>query len=123
MTNTYEPIPEYPRDEVEQALARNDPEELLRVVIGVALYEEDLGYSQQLCIRLSSHEHFNVRGNAVLGFGHLARRFRTLNKTLVKPIIERSLRDPSDYVRGQAVDAADDVAHFLKWKIEGLEEG
>jgi hypothetical protein len=60
-----------------------------------------------------------VRGNAVLGFGHLARRFRRLDEGVVRPIIENALLDADPYVRGQADAAADDVAHFLGWKVKG----
>jgi hypothetical protein len=30
-------------------------------------------WGEGVCARLANHEHFNVRGNAILGFGHLAR--------------------------------------------------
>jgi hypothetical protein len=117
----YEEIRDYESEEVQDALSRDVPAELLRIVIGVALNHEDFHFGQSLCIRLAYHEHFNVRGNAVLGFGHLARRFRQLDEAHVRPIIEGALADSSEYVRGQAWAAADDIAHFLKWKIAGFD--
>lgn len=67
---------------------------------------------------LSSHPHFNLRGNAVLGFGHIARVHGQLDENVVHPIIAAALRDPDAYVRGQASCAADDTAFFLGWKFD-----
>jgi len=78
----------------------------------------DWRYAQDLCIRLSSHPHFNMRGNAVLGFGHIARVHQQLDQVVVQPIIEAALRDANDYIRGHGVDAADDTAHFLGWQYD-----
>lgn len=74
------------RDTVERALATDDAEELLSAVIAVSMYEEDQKYSEQLCLRLSQHPHFNVRGNAILGFRHIARVHGKLNREYVYPI-------------------------------------
>ena len=52
-------------------------------------------------------------GNAIPGFGHIARIHGLLNESTVKPVIEAALRDESEYVRGQANSAANDVAFFL----------
>ena len=99
--------------EVEAALARNDPEELLSLPIAVSLYAEDLNRAQDLCAQLAVHSHPNVRGNAILGFGHLARRFRQLDRRVVDPLVASGLQDPDSFVRGQADCASSDIAHFL----------
>jgi hypothetical protein len=112
----YEAIDRMSRDEVDVALERDDPEELLRVVLAVALHSEDDVWAASICVRLSSHRHFNVRGNAILGFGHIARRFGRLDPT-ARGIIEAGLRDADPYIRGQAEAAADDAQQFLRWKI------
>ena len=119
----YEEITELSREAVEQALREGVAETLLRVVIAVSMYDADWDYAQDLCVRLSSHPHFNVRGNAVLGFGHIARVHRQLDRALVQPIIQAALRDESDYIRGQAVSAMDDTAFFLKWHYDEKDEG
>jgi len=106
------------RETVERALAADDPELLLQAVIAVSMHEEDHQYAEDLCVRLSKHPHFNVRGNAVLGFGHIARVHGKLDRTRVFPIITAALNDPDEYVRGQAEFAKDDTAHFLKWKYK-----
>jgi hypothetical protein len=68
-------------------------------------------------LRLAKHKHFNVRGNAILGLGHIARIHRQLNESRVKPLIEVAMRDECDYVRDHADTAADDVELFLEWKV------
>lgn len=113
----YKAIEPRSKDEIEAAISHNDPNELIYAVLSAALYADDPDWAQGICVRLAEHEHFNVRGNAVLGFGHLARIHRQLNEDLVKPLIEAALADESEYVRGQANDAADDVEFYLKWKV------
>jgi hypothetical protein len=114
----YVEVTEWTRQEVEAALQEDRPESLLRAVIAVSMYDEDQAYAESLCVRLSKHRHFNVRGNAVLGFGHIARVHRYLDKELVHPIVRAALADADEYVRGQAQSAKDDTAFFLKWKYE-----
>ena len=114
----YEEIPEWTAEAVVRALREDDPDILLRAVIAVAMHGSDWRYAQDLCIRLSSHRHFNVRGNAVLGFGHIARVHRQLDRATVQPIIEAALRDTNDYIRGHGHDAADDTAHYLGWQYD-----
>ena len=114
----YEEIGPWSHEDVEQAIRADDIEALLRAVIGVSMHDDDWRYAQDLCVRLSSHPHFNVRGNAVLGFGHIARVHRQLERSLVQPIIQAALRDESDYIRGQADSAMDDTAFFLKWHYD-----
>jgi hypothetical protein len=114
----YEAIDPRSKDEIEAAISRNDPQELLYAVLSAALHSEDRVWAEDICLRLAGHENFNVRGNAILGFGHIARIHRQLNEDQVKPLIEAALSDESDYVKGRAEAAADDVEFFLKWKVK-----
>jgi hypothetical protein len=86
---------------------------LLYVPIGVSLNADDLGWAESVCVQLSAHPDPTVRGNAVLGFAHLARRFGSLNMLVVGPIIEAALADPAEYVRMHAADTHYDVKHYL----------
>jgi hypothetical protein len=113
----YEPIPEMSVADVEAAISRNQPEDLLVAVLSAALYGRDREWAEGICSRLAAHEHFNVRGTAILGLGHLARIHGRLDRLVVLPIIEAGLVDPHEYVRGQANAAADDVEHFLGWSL------
>ena len=114
----YREIGPWNHEDVERAIRTDDIEALRLAVIGVSMHDDDWRYAQDLCVRLSSHAHFNVRGNAVLGFGHIARVHGQLDRTLVQPIIQGALRDENDYIRGQADCAKDDTALFLKWHYD-----
>jgi hypothetical protein len=113
----YEAIPEWGRAEVEAAIERNVPEELLYAVVSAAMYANDAEWAESVCLRLATHPHFNVRGNALLGFGHIARIHRRLSRRRVLPLLEAGFHDPHDYVRGHAHGAADDISHYLGWRI------
>ncbi len=112
----YDPIKHYSQAEIEKAVKDYDVETLSLVVLSVALYSKDYEYAVNLCVQFSSHEHFNVRGNAIQGFGHIARIGRKLNEEIVKPIIKRALKDENEFVRGNAIDAKDDTKSYLNWK-------
>jgi hypothetical protein len=114
----YEEIPLLTKDEVEDAILRDDPDELLFIVLSAALYADDVDWAQCVCNRLAKHDNFNVRGNAILGFGHIARVHNMLDINIAKPAIEAGLKDVSEYVRGQADCAANDVEFFLGWSIK-----
>ena|SRR5689334_3523268 len=115
---TYVETGPWNRADVEQALLSDDIGALLVAVIAVAMHDDDWHYAQDLCVRLSSHPHFNVRGNAVLGFGHIARVHGRLDRAVVQPIIHNARCDQHGYVRGQAESAVDDTTLFLKWRYD-----
>ena len=115
----YREIGPWKHADVEQALRSDDVEALRIAVIGVSMHDDDWRYAQDLCVRLSSHPHFNVRANAVLGFAHIARVHRRLDRVVVQPIIQRALHDGDDYVREHAHSAVDDTGIYLKWSYDG----
>lgn len=106
-------------EDVEQVIAEDNPPDLLYVPIVVSLDPPDCTWATGVCIRLADHVHWNVRGNAILGFGHLARTCRELPRAEVQPLVEAALHDSHSYVRGHAEDAADDIRHFLGWDSLG----
>jgi hypothetical protein len=114
---SYQSIPCLDKDEVEAAIARDIAEEVSIAILSAVLHVNDCHWAEAICISLSQHQHFNVRGNAILGFGHLARLHGKLSNQVAKELIENALVDDNDFVRGQANSAADDVEHFLGWKI------
>jgi hypothetical protein len=116
----YDPISDYSSDEATAALQRNNADELSRIVIGLSLHSSELDFVQHFCKGTSKHFNEIVRGNSILAFGHLARRFRQLDEVEVKPIVEAALIDESGYVRGQAHAAADDITHYLGWRLVGF---
>jgi hypothetical protein len=107
--------PNHADKEIIEAISRNDPEELLRVVLSAGLNSSNFGWAQELCLNLSVHPDERVRGNSILSLGHLARCFGALDDDKAKPVINRGLLDDSKFVRGQAEAAMDDTVQFLHW--------
>jgi hypothetical protein len=105
--------------DIEAAIVRNEPAELLYAPIVVSMDPPDCGWAESVCVRLAAHAHPRVRANAILGFGHLARTCRRLNETVVRPLLEMGLKDQTPEVRGQAEAAAMDIRMFLGWTIDG----
>jgi len=101
--------------DVEAALERADPQELLYVPIVVGMNAAGCrpGWAEAICLRLATHPHFNVRGNAVLGLGHIARTCRALDTKAAVPVITAALQDEDEFVRGHAVSAAEDLDTYL----------
>ncbi len=98
-------------EDVAAIIARDIPDELLYVPIVISLDSPDCAWSEAVCISLTHHPHFNVRGNAILGLGHLARLCGQLDWVTVLPAISRALSDDHEYVRMHANDVAGDLLH------------
>ncbi|WCL54132.1 hypothetical protein [Gimibacter soli] len=105
-------------DTIEAIIAGPSHEDRCMLPIWLSLDPPEDVDVEALCVRLAHHEHPNVRGNAILGFGHLARVTGELNREIVVPLVEAALKDEDAYVRGHADDAASDIQHFLGWKIK-----
>ena len=102
----------------EAVLERDDPVELMDWILEFAGESGDRELAENCCLRLARHRNAMVRGNAMLGFGHLARRFGRLDPHRVKGLVDTSLHDGSDYVREQARSAAEDLKTFLAWEFD-----
>lgn len=113
----YEPIPEFTKAEMERAIYEDDIEKLIFVPLFASLYYEDRNFAEEICIKLAVHSNDNVRAMAIEGFEHIARIDGKLNKEIVKPIIERALKDNDVFVCQKAGDAKDGIKHSLKWKF------
>lgn len=100
-----------------EAIERDDVAVLGEAIIGAPLYEEDFDVVHQASVRLSTHDDQIIRGNAILAFGHLARRFERMGVETLE-IVRRGLHDRSEYVRGQAWAAASDRRFFLGAPID-----
>jgi len=118
----YEPIEVLSQDDAERAASSADGETLVRVILAAALHG-DLHWAETFCGRFAQHPDAAVRGSALLGFGHLARRFRALDAGRVQPLLEAGLADPDAWVRGQSEAAADDAEVFLGWRVRRPNRG
>ena len=84
-------------------------------------HTSDPEWAESICVELARHDHPGIRGNAILGLGHIARLHGRLTEQLVKPVIETALGDSDEYAKSNAVSAADDVEFFLKWRCRHRE--
>ena len=114
----YEAIPEPDGYDIDAVLARGDLAQLRLVAISISLHSEDPQEAEEVCLRLARHADGVTRGNSVLGLGHIARIHRRLTEGAARTVVEAALRDPDDWVRGQATSAADDIEQFLGWKLD-----
>jgi len=106
---------------VEGVLERDDPGELVDWIVELASESADRELAESCCARLARHRNAMVRGNAMLGFGHLARRFGRLDVHRVKRLVAIALHERSEYVRAQAQSAAEDLRTFLGWEFEAID--
>jgi hypothetical protein len=113
----YEAIEPVSREVAEQVASRATPDALSKVILAVALHEADRGWAEQFCLRFAGHTAPRVRAAALLGFGHLARRFRYLDRFQIEPFLQAGLADPNAWVKGQAETALNDIAFFLGWQL------
>ena len=113
----YEDIPILTKEEILEVLHEADPDELKTIPLSAALGIDDWQWAQAVCLQLATHPEPIVRGNAILGFGHLARVHRRLDRDRVEPALRDALNDRDAYVRGHADSAAEDVTTFLGWQL------
>jgi hypothetical protein len=106
------------KQDVLDLIEKNDISQLKHVPFSVGLNEPDFDFAFDTLMKLQNHIDLDVKANAVLGFGYLAMRFKKLPPE-VKSIVESALKHEDEFVRGQAISAADDISHFLGWKLEG----
>lgn len=92
-------------------LNNGNTDELKRLLISVSLHSQDQVYAERLCAMCSTHADEEVRGNAIIGLGHIIRRFGFLTESS-KQIIKLSLMDESAYVRSHSYSAQEDVELF-----------
>lgn len=115
--------PDWTERDVETVLERADPQELLYVpiVVGMNAADCEREWAEGVCLRLAAHPHFNVRGNAMLGLGHIARTCRALNTRAAVPLIASALQDEDEFVKGHAMSAAEDLRMYLGVVVPGMD--
>lgn len=105
-------------DAFDAALERDDPLELQQLILDVSLEARSRRWAEWACAKLARHRNANVRGNALQGFGHLARRFGEVDPARARRPIETGLYADNEYVREKATSAADDVDTHLSWRVQ-----
>ena len=103
---------DWTESDVEQCVL-NEDDRLDSAPLVATLYGDNCAWAAQICLRLLRHADPTVRGNAVLGLGHLARRFSDLvldDETA--DAVGRALNDANSYVRNHALTTCEDIAQF-----------
>ena len=106
------------RARAEAAIENDELDSLRDLALEIATEAHDREWAQSCLIQLVRHRDAEVRGNALLGFGHLARRFGRLDPGRVRRIVGIALVDPSASVREKARSAVLDLRTFLGWEFD-----
>ncbi len=102
----------------EAALERDDPFALRDAIVELAEQARDRRWAETCCVRLARHRNAEVRGSALLGFAHLARRFGNLDQRRVRRLVENGLYAANEVVRECAESAATDLENYLRWEFD-----
>lgn len=114
---------DWTQDDIEAVLMADDPIKLLQlpIVVGMNAGCLDRQWAESVCMRLARHPHFQVRANALLGFGHIARTCRALDVAAVLPLIAGGRHDVHEAVRAHASAAASELFIYLDVMVPGFE--
>ncbi len=115
MTNKNQYVDPQPieREEVLRILSSGKTEDIEATLISVALLDDCYEFALSTIIQGASSTTAAIRGTAILCLGHLARIHKQLPEDPVLDIVRAGLIDDNTYVRGQAENAADDIATFI----------
>ena len=89
-------------------------ENVIQGLLGLSLYGENFDLIQETLVEYSGNSDENIRGIAILCFGHIARIYGRINTELVLPIVQKGLKDKNSFVRGHSHSALDDIEFFVK---------
>lgn len=107
---------QYTHDLAMQIVKNGSNEEKSELAIALGFDCMDYGFAQSMCIELLKMEDEIIRGNAVIGLAHIARRFKKLDKRIVKPYLLRELRENVG-CRDLIVESINDINMYLDWNI------
>lgn len=110
----FEPIPWMGKRDINRVIREDVPENVSMAVLSAALNSGDGIWAEKVCYKLVNHLDPNVRGNALLSIGHIARVHGTLDRKRALSTLKAALNDDHEFVRAHADDALDDVRHFMK---------
>ena len=113
---------EFSDSEIWEAIKNDDREALILIPIKLGFCHDNWRFTQEVSVRLSEHPDETIRGNSMRGFAYTAMNHGKLEKNIVKPVLLRALKDSSDWVKGCAQDAIDDVNNYMGWRIGTAKE-
>ncbi len=92
----------------------NETENVIQGLLELAINADDPDFVQYIMVQYSENDNENIRGIAILCFGHIAKIHGKIDKELVLSIVNRGLKDDSSYVRGHSQSALDDINNHMK---------
>lgn len=99
------------RDEASAILSGKSNEAKCRALVGLAFYDPDPAWLEELFLTHAQNENLDVAGVAITCLGHVARIHRSLNVTAVMPVLdELRRREP---LVGRIEDAIEDFRLYL----------
>ena len=110
----YEEIENNNNDYYIEQIDSKNKENVVKGLLGLAVYGSDFEFIQDTLVNFSKSEDENIRGIAILGFGHIARLYGKINKDVVMPIVQNGLKDKSEIAKGQSAAALDDINFFTE---------
>jgi hypothetical protein len=117
----YEDPPNPDHDEANRVLlaaleGRETDPDANSVLVGLALYEDDLEFVEHWCVRVAREAPDRwLRGLASLCIGsHLARRFRAVSPEAAALVQQLATDEEMRAIYPQVVDAAEDLAMFTR---------
>lgn len=100
------------RDELENLIGSGNEAAVVEALLSAAFFDPDWRWVQQLCVSHLEDMNENVRCNAAICLGHVARIHGRIELEMIVPRLKSMLADP---VTGPyAEDALDDIAHFVR---------
>ena len=100
------------REELLEAVAKDDAQELCEAMIAAAFNVDDWKWLQEEFISLLQHPNANVRAIAATSLGHVARIHGRLDTARVLPLLEELKQHQK--TRGFAETALEDIEMFAR---------
>ena len=101
------------RPTLERLFESGNENAICEALLSGSFYEPDWRWVQAQCLRFLDHPVLNVRCNAVISLGHIARVSRQMDVELVLPKLNELKKDTK--ILPWVDDAIDDIRFFLKF--------
>jgi len=108
---TYQSVFPISRANAERTFAEGDSKAIADALLGLAYYDEDWRWVQDVCLRYLAGEDESLKATAATCLAHLARIHGKIDKEKVIPAL-RALRN-HPIISGYIDDALGDIDHFL----------
>ena len=95
-------------------ICSEDTKVVVNGLLSLAFYSSCRQQVENICIYFSENSNANIKGIAILCFGHLARIHGQLDLKKIMPIVKSNLDNQNVFIAGHAHSAKDDIETFLQ---------